>query len=318
MKISIIVPVFNSENCIERCVNSVILQKYDNWELILIDDGSSDRSYEIIKNLEQIDSRIVSIHQSNQGAGIARNKGLERAQGEYIVFLDSDDYIENCYLSMLSKHKEDVVFIDVNRRNEDGKITHVEKLSNLKKNSKDDIIRSQMTGKVLWGGVRKAVKRTLLQKHNIRFSNHTVGEEAMYSFLILYYATSFSFLEKPVYNYVVHPGSLSQTLVEDPWGPVVDSLKRKIIEMNLYDDYYKTINAFYITAVIISLDRVAHLYKKEEFLQIAEAKYNEIFTINNSTFCVDYKHMKTKAVLLYPLIKYKWFNLFYYISSFRR
>lgn len=93
--ISIIVPIYNAEKSLRECIESVIYQNYSNIELILIDDGSIDRSYEICKEYENKDRRIKVYHQSNLGVSSARNKGISMANGEYIFFLDSDDRCEN-------------------------------------------------------------------------------------------------------------------------------------------------------------------------------------------------------------------------------
>ena len=94
MKISVIVPVYNAEKYLKKCLLSVINQTYKDWELILVDDGSTDKSPQIIDNIGKRDARIKVIHQKNAGPGVARNHGLEIAMGDYIVFLDSDDFIE--------------------------------------------------------------------------------------------------------------------------------------------------------------------------------------------------------------------------------
>ena len=101
-KISIIVPVYNVEKYIERCIVSIISQDYENFELILINDGSTDRSPEIIEEWVKRDSRIKAIHTENNGVSAARNIGVERASGEYISFIDSDDYIEKDMFSVLN------------------------------------------------------------------------------------------------------------------------------------------------------------------------------------------------------------------------
>lgn len=96
--ISVIVPVYKVEKYISRCIESVIAQEYDDWELILVDDCSPDRSGEICDEYAQKDSRIRVIHQENQGVSAARNRGIEEARGEYICFIDSDDYVTSQYL----------------------------------------------------------------------------------------------------------------------------------------------------------------------------------------------------------------------------
>lgn len=154
-KISVIIPVYNSASFLERSVNSVINQTFANWELILVDDGSKDRSGQICDEFAQRDNRVCVIHQENAGAGAARNAGIEIAKGEYIIFVDSDDMIEPDYMELLSKHNEDLVFIDVDRVDEQGKVLGKEYLSKYKGLKKDEILRSQMTGRVAWGGGKK-------------------------------------------------------------------------------------------------------------------------------------------------------------------
>lgn len=98
MLISIIIPVYNVEQYIEKCIKSVISQTYNNWELILVDDGSKDKSGVICDQYAQNDARIKVVHKPNGGVSSARNKGIELAKGEYICFIDSDDYVDPTFL----------------------------------------------------------------------------------------------------------------------------------------------------------------------------------------------------------------------------
>ena len=90
---SIIVPVYNAEATLNRCVDSILAQTYRNFELILVDDGSRDRSAEIIDQYASADPRVIAIHKLNGGVSSARNAGLDRATGDYVAFIDADDYI---------------------------------------------------------------------------------------------------------------------------------------------------------------------------------------------------------------------------------
>ena len=92
-KVSIVVPVYNVEKYLKRCVDSLIEQSYSNLEILLVDDGSKDSSLSICKEYELKDSRIRVFHKENEGLGLTRNYGIERATGEYITFVDSDDYL---------------------------------------------------------------------------------------------------------------------------------------------------------------------------------------------------------------------------------
>ena len=101
--VSIIIPVYNVEKFLPRCVSSIFNQRFANYELLLIDDGSTDGSGEICDGFASRDSRVRVFHKPNGGAASARNYGLERARGEYLAFIDADDYIGPDYLSLLSE-----------------------------------------------------------------------------------------------------------------------------------------------------------------------------------------------------------------------
>ncbi len=101
VNISIIIPVYNSEKTIVRCVNSVCAQTYENIEVILVNDGSKDRSAELCDMLARKDNRITVIHKKNGGVSTARNSGIESARGKYILFVDSDDFIPDDYCKRL-------------------------------------------------------------------------------------------------------------------------------------------------------------------------------------------------------------------------
>ena len=92
--ISIIIPIYNAEKYIERCINSLKNQTYKNIEIICINDGSTDNSLNILKRIAITDNRITIIEQENKGVSVARNKGIESAKGKYIMFLDADDWFE--------------------------------------------------------------------------------------------------------------------------------------------------------------------------------------------------------------------------------
>jgi glycosyltransferase involved in cell wall biosynthesis len=112
-KISVVIPVYNVEKYIKECLDSVINQTYKNLQIILVDDGSTDNSGEICDEYASKDNRITVIHQENQGAGAAKNSGIELATGEYLSLIDSDDYIELNYyetlLSVMKNYNADVV-----------------------------------------------------------------------------------------------------------------------------------------------------------------------------------------------------------------
>lgn len=117
MKLSIIVPVYNAESYLDRCIGSLLAQNLKNYEIILVDDGSTDRSYEILQSYQLHNpDRIHVLQQPNGGQGSARNLGIRAARGEYLTFVDSDDYVaENCYADLLSMQEQgnyDILLFD--------------------------------------------------------------------------------------------------------------------------------------------------------------------------------------------------------------
>jgi len=111
-KISIIVPIYNSEKYLRKCINSLLCQSYSNLEIILVNDGSKDKSGEICEEYALLDSRIKVIHTENCGQASARNTGLTVAKGEYIGFVDSDDWVDNdmyeTLINMIGKYDADI------------------------------------------------------------------------------------------------------------------------------------------------------------------------------------------------------------------
>ena len=103
MKISIIIPVYNCEEYIKKCIDSIIEQTYKDFEVIIINDGSTDNTNYILNEYKNY-SNIIIINQNNHGVSYSRNVGLEKAKGNYICFIDGDDYIDKDYLSTLASH----------------------------------------------------------------------------------------------------------------------------------------------------------------------------------------------------------------------
>ncbi len=306
MKISVIVPVYNAEDYLNRCIKSVTAQAYSNWELILVDDGSTDSSAEIIDRAATDDARIRAIHQSNAGAGSARNNGISSASGDYIVFLDSDDYIDKDYFSLLVPHaeKNDVVFIEVTQVNEQGTAICDESVSKHSGKDIDFFIRSQMTGKIAWGGWRKAASVKLIKENDIFYTNHKIGEEALYSFKLLKAANNIGFLdEKPVYFYVNRENSLSKSADIDPWGGSAEALSEYLKETDLYIEYANTVNAFRCTALVVSIDRITQYYTRRERKEKIRQRMLEFKQHFDADKGIDTASMSVKAKIFIPFIK---------------
>lgn len=315
--ITVIVPVYNVELYLRRCMNSILGQTYSDLEVILVDDGSKDDSGKICDEFATKDCRVRVIHQDNAGAGAARNNGISQAKGEYVVFVDADDYIESHYFELLSKHTEDVVFIDVQCVDENDRKVKEEYLSCYKDWTREDLLRSQMTGKLQWGGVRKVVKRQLLKDNNIRYSNHRIGEEALYSYQVVHYAQSIGFIEGVVYSYLQHSDSLSNSRDEDPWGKVALSLRENIKQAGDYDKYAETLNAFIETAGVVKAYKASSYYPLKESVTKIKAASEWIQSEIDKNYPIDRPHESKKAKILAKLLQWRLYTVIWILSRLR-
>ena len=201
--ITIIVPIYNSERYLHRCISSILDQRYSNFELLLIDDGSIDSSNVICEEYSQKDSRIRVFHKENGGVSSARNMGIENARGEWIIFVDSDDFLPNDALLNLSQKKtSDLIVGGYKNHSEDNLIclkwdkdvVENEELSNfLSQNINASLLR------VPWC---KLFKKELIDKESLRFNCSLVfGEDTVFVLSYLLSCKSISVCNQYCYNY---------------------------------------------------------------------------------------------------------------------
>lgn len=201
-KISIIVPIFNLERYIGRCINSIIKQTLHEWELILVDDGSTDDSISICRKYEENDSRIRLICQENMGVSFARNIGIENAQGKYISFVDGDDWIEpDMYELMWEKaDKTGATIIIAGHMDDYGDCIYNKFRSGYSKvfgirQARVEFFKQNLYG---WGPFAKLYTRELLKfcKFNTKL---TIAEDMLFNWQILNISQSILYL--PIYKY---------------------------------------------------------------------------------------------------------------------
>lgn len=225
MKISVIVPVYNSEKYLQRCINSILNQTYKDLELILIDDGSTDSSGSICDSFAKIDSRVRVIHQKNSGVSEARNIGLNHAVGDYITFVDSDDYIDSRMyeelINLFLKYNADITHCGYKRVNPEGVIqkevhgTHKVLCQN-QIEATNCFLRGEYFNCGIWN---KLFKASLFER--VRFDSHLkVNEDVVVGFLAFQNAKKIVFIDETFYCYVVHDESACNTIDE----------KRKILD----------------------------------------------------------------------------------------
>ena len=212
--VSVIIPVYNCESYLERCLQSLCEQKMQNIEFIVIDDGSTDRSSEIIDDFAKRDPRFVAIHKENGGVASARNMALDIARGEYLGFVDSDDYVEpGCFDILLSHAKakaSDLVICDYYTDYRNIKIPFTLRLS-------DEIFDLTEIGHerfylcwlakeiTLWNHL---FRRSIVEDHTIRFETNR-GEDNLFHLRMLPYLRRVSFLKQSLYHYVQRENSLT-------------------------------------------------------------------------------------------------------------
>lgn len=212
-KISIVVPIYNTGEYLHKCIKSILAQSLKEFELILVNDGSTDNSGDICDEYVKSDSRVKVIHKRNEGVSIARNVGVEMATGEYIGFIDSDDWIEpDMYCDLYSfakKYDVDIVMCDTVSKFDDAPDipdTIVE-LNNdiiLKKNDISPELLKVMAG----SACRCIYKSDLIFNNNILFPiNIPISEDRVFNIYAFGYAKKVYYVKKPYYNRFIRPGS---------------------------------------------------------------------------------------------------------------
>lgn len=319
IKFSIVMPVFNSSGTLNKSIGSIKLQSYTNWELIIVDDGSNDNSYEMIKSFASSDSRIRFFQQENRGPGAARNKGMYYCIGDYITFLDSDDYWDSDYLMYLYiKAKEsgaDCIFTDIIYESNNGQGITYSSSYRYRSCSKFEIICKQMTGLISWG-MNKAFRREILATIGYGFTDLSVGEEAIFSFDVLNNSNRIEFVKKPIYHYVQNPNGQHKKGELDPWGPVVRDMKAHICNIGQYSLYERNINSFALRALCISLYRISCDYNLYNALKKMKQKNDEYRLLYSFTE-LNMGSLDQKSIIIYFLIRMKLYFFIYFISKIR-
>ena len=241
--VSIIVPVYNAEKTIGRCIDSILGQQYTDFELLLVDDGSKDGSGAICDSYAMADSRVQVIHKENTGVSDTRNIGISRARGVYLQFLDSDDWITPDATKLLVEtardHDCDLVISDfyrvvgerVSRKgdiDEDRVLTREEYAAHMMEQPADFYYG------VLWN---KLYRRDIVESHRLRLDPELSWcEDFMFNLEYIRHAQRFYALQVPIYYYVKTKGSLaSQSL------SISKTIRMKLMLFEYYNQFYKSV-----------------------------------------------------------------------------
>ena len=292
--VSIVVPIYNSEKYIGRCINSIINQSYRNLEIILINDGSKDNSLNICKKFAKQDKRIILLNQNNNGVSAARNAGIDIAKGEYISFIDADDSVEKNYIYELVKNSNngqaDVVICGYNDvySEEISKINTLENNIEIKGLINKDYDNLKKYIKYPW---IKIYRLNFLKNNNIKFSRQfTDAEDQVFNFQVFSIAKIYNFVNKALYNhYYSNLNSLSKQITIRSFYSNLEKLKfeieKKIFELMQVENKEMIFNdsGFFLMRKYVVINDISDNYfefknrvKKIMLLMYKKEKYKNL------------------------------------------
>ena len=216
-KISVIVPIYNVEKYLKQCLDSVLNQSLKEIEIILVDDGSTDKSKEIISDCENKFPNVISIRLQNKGVSVARNIGLKKATGKYVLYLDSDDFLEDECLDILYKTAErekSNIIIFAHKEIYDTGISHKVSVINIEVDDKKvysgiEVADMVLNCKFLGTAWNKLFNRECLIKNNFMFEPDRYVQDWYPIFIEISNADRISFINKPLYNYRIRENSIT-------------------------------------------------------------------------------------------------------------
>lgn len=270
-KISVIVPVYNADRYLNQCVDTILNQTFTDFELILVNDGSTDFSYKICKGYVEKDHRVRLLSQENKGPGSARNLGIENANGDFITFVDSDDYVSVNYLEKMhhtqEKYNCDVVMTAYYRYDDSTNLLHYyykdenDKVEITLQNEALERVRTSAIYRQIWG---KLFRKCLFE--NIRCPEHNYYEDFQIMIKIILSVDSMHFLKENLYCYRMNPegicnSKLSLKKIQDD----INSYEEVILSLTLAEKNYQSIIDNYIDVLqfykrILEDRKLEHLY----------------------------------------------------------
>lgn len=305
--ISIIVPVYNAGKYFEECVESVLKQTYNDWELILIDDGSTDGTREKCDNYSKSDNRIKTIYSNRGGVSRARNIGIDSAKGDYLFFMDNDDYwkedtlLENVIQQIKVQNADIMMYSCITfwpdgRTDETVKDIEIEKVnSNDKASSIKYIVQKDILTRAVW---TKAIKRDLFSDNNIRFPEGMRNEDVDVTGKLLLYSKKIGWCDNATYMYRKGTGiSQSDQQVSDQTIldmkeiciDFIDTVDAKDISSELRTAYYSYI-AYPFAVLMMYIGGTKNKQIKKEctqlkkYAKVLKADYNPYVKFINKAY----------------------------------
>lgn len=333
-KVSVILPVFNSEEYLRRSIESVLSQSFHDFELIIVDDGSTDKSLDIIQEYEVLDSRVTVVHQNNSGVSKARNVALGLCRGEFITFIDSDDsytsnYIETLYHTILKENAQ-ICICDSTAITPSGE-KEIESISSFSKNV--TLYRDDITPEILLeiaGAVWRCMYKTsLLIEHAIRFPlGLKIAEDRIFNIIAIGRATKISYLKVSLYNRMLVAESTVHRFHLDYWQTIKkgkDATKQALYNVWNNDTSFQTayLNQFIFGAIMA----IENFKRSDNHLSLIN-KYRFIRAICNdkdlqyAIRITSYTHKDVKAKWIakkqIPLLMMKSQKLYWQYRRFKK
>lgn len=308
MKISIVVPIYNVEKYLKKCVDSLISQTYKDIEIILVDDGSPDNCKKICDEYKIQDERIKVIHKKNGGLSDARNKGTEVATGEYILYVDADDFVEKTaceeLAKIINKFNPDIICFNCNKINDKGENmiqnSSIYRYDNTKKTKvltfEEAMIDNLYRKSIRYEAWSKIYKREIVIKE--KFPEGMLAEDFATFYKFLRKAKKIIYYDRCLYNYVVREGSIMS--------------EKKV---KLYVDIYKTEHDIYmIFNTICKSQKEKEQLEKRHFNNLSkiyaklyktsDEQYKKIeLDVRNDMNKIKFKLLKNKEKILYIIFR---------------
>jgi glycosyltransferase involved in cell wall biosynthesis len=256
--ISVIVPVYNVEQYLCKCLDSILNQTFTDFELLLIDDGSPDKSGQICDEYAQKDSRIRVFHKENGGVSSARNLGLDNAKGKWIAFIDSDDWVDNTYLEHLLEGDEDVELrvMGIMKQNNRMKWEKIVPYRGLfLEDNLAEFYKLHFFLFIFNSPVVKLFSLSIINRINIRFDLYlSYGEDTIFHLQYLQQIKSISVKNYTEYYYRNSESSLSKTIISDRYEIFTKKLEEVTAPLSNIKEFSRIINAY------LSTQRIKNLY----------------------------------------------------------
>lgn len=292
-RISVVLPVFNGERYIKKAIDSVLNQSLDDFELIIVNDGSTDNTLEIINGFN--DKRIILINQENRGPGAARNRALEIAKGEYVMFLDCDDWFfedafETAYSEASQKDTDITIFQIIKFDSGNFSENNWFNLNNFNETFENRVFNPHECRDFLFdisvSACQKIFKREFLNKINARFPEGIYFEDMPFFFYTFLNAERISIIKKHLYVRQKHPGSITESVDSKfldtvPAGQILMDI---FIESGFYDMYRFDLLAFKVNGPRYALMGIEDKYKEELYWLIKD----DYEKIRKTQYYVDY------------------------------